>query len=57
MYIIYRVFIYDVMQRRHYHEDVNNGCSSSAVTENNNQIFSCNSCRKCWNLSQIVCSM
>jgi len=34
MYITYRVFIYHVMQWRHYYENENN-----AVTENNNQIF------------------
>ena len=39
MYITYRGFIYDVMLWRHYWEEINNGCWSSAVTGNNNQIL------------------
>ena len=39
MYITYCGFIYDVMLWRHYYEEINNGCWSSAVTGNNNQIL------------------
>jgi len=35
----YRGFIYEIMLWRHYYEEINNGCWSSAVTENSNQIL------------------
>ena len=57
MYTTYRVFIYDIMKWCHYYEEINNECWPLERIESNNQIFSCDSFRKCWNLSQIVCSM